>query len=128
MIFMNTIDIESLKQMDIAARYTYFLQQAAASGSVWVLEEARKLLSLGDDEESMTLPVWPVQAAAEYFINDEISTYEAQAIPLEDFLEMLDEIEEDGVRITVLPVRDHEMMHMAACVLKEDLLQALQSE
>lgn len=122
---MDSHEIQSIRALAPGPRYEFLISHAAETQEVWLVEnEEQKLLTMGDPEGNILIPVWPAKEFAELFLDEDWQEYHSVPIALEDFLEMLDQFEEDEVQVAGFPVPEGETVNISAGEVKAHLLEA----
>ena len=87
-------------------RYEYFLKRVVDAEEVWLLRSASGWIVASDDDGVGLFPVWSDEAYAQACREGEWAESEPTSIPLEEWrAKWLPELERDGRRVAVFPVR-----------------------
>jgi hypothetical protein len=84
-------------------RYGYFIRKVADFEEVWLIQDKGKYLTLADKDEQIVIPVWPEKEFAELMLTDDWKDHEVQCMNLHDFIDWLDRLDEERVKIAGFP-------------------------
>lgn len=87
-------------------RLVYFYSMVATDEQVWLLENKHGdlLVSEGDENYEILLPVWPSRSFAEMEAANLKKSYKAFNMPLSQFIDnLLVDLEEDGGAVAIFP-------------------------
>ena len=122
---MKPTEIANLFKKSPETRLKFFLETVEKSQTVYGLADEEGWALLGnEDEEDDTdiLPLFPNAVIAEAFRKAVgFSAYTVEAIPVEELLEWLEDMELDGTLIAVLPNPQLDGMVLDAADLKATL-------
>jgi hypothetical protein len=101
LLMMNKKEFEALITKPPNIRYEYFIKKVADSEEVWGLYNAG-WAAAQDEEGNTVIPFFPKKEFAENCARKEWSTYEAEAIDLEEFKnEWLTGMKSDGIKPSI---------------------------
>lgn len=78
---LTTEQLNEIEGYDPEKRLTYLLQQVVSNKEVWILADEHGCVMLNTEDEDC-VPVWPNEAFALRWINDEWQDCQAQSISL----------------------------------------------
>lgn len=119
---LSTEQIRAINKLDADARYSYFIEMALSSDSVWGLknEGGWVILTSYDDEDF--IPVWSDEALAQTWATEANANSTPSAIPLTDWLEeWLPGMIKNGLLIAVSPNADDDCITLGAEELLADM-------
>lgn len=123
---MNNKEFESLIKQPANIRYEYFIKQVVDREEIWGLYDDGWAAS-ADDEGNYLFPFWPRKEFAEYCAIGDWSNYKAEAIDLQEFIELfLLRMVEDGVKPSIFFNNDDSAV-LEVEVLKCDLERELEN-
>ncbi len=116
-------EYKSVTALDGPKRYSYFVKKVADWETVWSLWDDG-WVAASDDAGMGLLPLWPAKEYAEPLAVDDWSSAEARELPIDDCIELLRRIEENGMKAAVF------MTHADKGVVRPaaDLIAALEAE
>ena len=100
--------VEEILARKAESRYKYFLRTAASEEEVWGLSDEEGWLMLEDDTDGTdVLPVFPSVEFAELFQEKgEFTDFKVEALDLYEFLEWMDDMTENNIKVGVFPTPD----------------------
>lgn len=104
-------------------RYKYFIRTAAAQEEVWGLMDGEDgwLLLQDDEDDTDVFAVFPDSEFAEIFREKGgFDEFQVEALDLAEFLEWLNDFEEDKMKIAVFPTPDFQSAVMTPERLRTD--------
>jgi hypothetical protein len=105
--------------------YMQFLNNVLANKGVWLIQANEGMFGMLEDNNGQEyLPVWGDQGKADVFIDQEWDGYYSEKLPINEWINWLDELASDGVKIAVSPGTDKQTIPMEAQLLKQHLLEA----
>ncbi|SDW06705.1 Protein of unknown function [Paenibacillus sp. PDC88] len=123
---MNNKEFESLIKQPANIRYEYFIKQVVDREEIWGLYNDGWAAS-ADDEGNYLFPFWPRKEFAEYCAIGDWSNYKAEAINLQEFVELfLLGMVEDGIKPSIFFNNDDSAV-LEVEVLKYDLERELEN-
>lgn len=104
------------------SRYKYFIRTVAAEEEVWGLADEEGWLMLEvDGEEQDALAVFPNPEFAEAFQKaGEFSEFQVEPLDLYEFMDWLDDFQEEKLKVAVFPTPDFQSAVMRPEVVKAD--------
>ncbi|QIL78373.1 DUF2750 domain-containing protein [Hymenobacter sp. HDW8] len=123
---MNTHKLQNILNLPAQERYGYFIRKAVDFEAVWLVKDKEGVVMLGDDSGSQCLPVWPEKAFAEQHITGDWESYLVEEMRLEDFLDWLEELQEERIHIAAFPKEDLQGVVVEAQEMKSHLLHELE--
>ncbi len=105
------------------AIFNHFVEQAKTSRTLWLLQAAEgQFALLGDDSNVSFIPVWTDENTASKAVQDEWEGYQSVDMGLSEFINWMDELDEDGILVGLNPNEDSKVVAINAVVLKKSLL------
>lgn len=104
-------------------RYKYFIRTAAAQEEVWGLMDGEDgwLLLQDDEDDTDVFAVFPNAEFAEIFrAKAGFEEFQVETLDLAEFLEWLDDFEEDKMKVAVFPTPDFQSAVMTPERLRAD--------
>ncbi len=125
---MTQDEITKLFKKPGEKRYDYFIKKVAETEEVFGLADEEGWALLGDDNEaSDILPLFPSQELAEAFrIAVEFDDNQVEPLDVNELLEWLDDMEEDGLLVAVCPNTELNGAVVEPMQLKADLMKELE--
>lgn len=124
---INAADVEKYFKRPGEKRYEYFVKKVADSEEVFGLADDEGWAMLGDDEDADIIPLFPYAEFAEAFRQAaDFQEFKVESIDLNELLEWLDDMENDGMLVAVLPNTQFNGAVVEPSHLKKDLLQELE--
>ena len=107
-------------------RYVYFIRYVADCEEVWLIKDREKFVTLGDKNEQITIPVFPEKQYADLFLTDRWSNCSVEALNLNKFMDLLDQLQQYNVKIAGFPKDDFIAIVVEPEEMKNHLLYELQ--
>jgi hypothetical protein len=123
---MHPDKIRNIFNLSSEDRYGYFIRKVADSEEVWLIKDGDSFPALGDNEEQVTIPVFPEQEFARFLLTGDWQTYSVKKMEVHDFIDWLDELEEQNIKIAGFPREDLKAVVVTADEMKNHLLYELQ--
>ncbi|GGG61497.1 DUF2750 domain-containing protein [Hymenobacter glacieicola] len=123
---MNVHKLQNIYQLPAPKRYAYLVQKMADSQVVWLLRDQEGITMLSDDSGGQSIPVWPEKEFAQLHLTGDCAAYQTEEMSLEDFLEWLDELQEEMIQIAAFPKEDLQGIVVEAKEMKSHLLHELE--
>jgi len=123
---MHPGKISNIFSLSSEERYGYLLRTIAECEEIWVIRDKGKLVTLGDKDALVSIPVWPEKEFAEFFLADDWKGYAVESVEIYDFLEWLDGLQQDAIKIAGFPIPDVKCVVVQAGEMKSHLLEELQ--
>jgi hypothetical protein len=123
---MHPDKIRNIFNLSSEDRYGYFIRKVADSEEVWLIKDGDSFPALGDNEEQVTIPVFPEQEFARCLLTSDWQTYSVKKMEVHDFIDWLDELEEKNIKIAGFPREDLKAVVVTADEMKNHLLYELQ--
>jgi hypothetical protein len=123
---MHPDKLKNVLNLSPQNRYGYFIRKVADTEQVWLLQEDGKYVTLGDREEQVTIPVFPEREFADLLSTDDWQGCVAIAMEVHDFIDWLEQLEEEGIQISGFPMHDLNAVVVNAEEMKNHLLYELQ--
>lgn len=126
----NDISPEELAHvlsLDSNERYGHFVSSVCELGELWFLEDAEEdILILQADDNIGYIPVWHHPQYAAEFAKQAYSDYSPLKVSLSHFMNAwLNILNEDGIRIGILPNLEANVWMMEPLDLKTELIEIL---
>ncbi|WP_282156223.1 DUF2750 domain-containing protein [Cytobacillus gottheilii] len=83
---INEKELEAVFKLPASKRYSYFIKKICDWEEVWTLYDDG-FATISDDNGNILIPFWPNKRFAESCAKEEWSTYRAEMIGLDDFIE-----------------------------------------
>lgn len=119
---MKPTEIANMFKKTPETRLKFFLDTVAKTQTVYGLADVEGWALLGNEDEADEtdiLPLFPNAALAEAFRKAvDFTAYTVESVDLEELFEWLEELEEDGTLIAILPNPQLEGMVLEAADLK----------
>ncbi|HMX40546.1 MAG TPA: DUF2750 domain-containing protein [Saprospiraceae bacterium] len=111
-------------------RYKYFIKTVAAQEEVWGLADEEGWLMLEvEGEEQDALAVFPNSTFAEIFQKAaDFGDMHVEVLDLSEFMEWLDDMETEGLRVAVFPTPNFQSAVMRPTVVIEDFEKEFEKE
>lgn len=124
-------EIEEILAKKPESRYKYFIRTAAAQEEVWGLMDGEDgwLLLEDDEDDTDVFAVFPDAEFAEVFRTKAgFEEFKVESLDLFEFLEWLDDFEEDKMKVAVFPTPDFQSAVMTPDQLRTDFQTAFDKE
>ena len=108
-------------------RYEHFIKQVADHQQVWGLYSDGWAMAATDDTGDAYLPFWPAAEYATACAVGDWAGYEPRSLTIEEFYELLDNLEDDDVLPGVFYTPDDKGVVPSHDQLREDLLAELEN-
>ena len=82
-------------------------------------------VTLGDSKEQITIPVFPEQEFASFLLTGDWQTYSVEKMDVHDFMNWLDQLEEQNIKIAGFPREAFQAVVVTADEMKSHLLDEL---
>ena len=122
---MNPDKVKKVFSLTSEERYDYFIRKVADFEKVWLIKDGDSILTLADESEANSVPVFPEQGFAELLLIGEWESYSVVKTDVYGFLEWLDQLQKEGTKIACFPKDDWMAVVVSADEMKEDLLEEL---
>ncbi len=122
----NDPKIENILQLSAEERYGYLIRKVADAEEIWMLKDVDGFCTLGDDGTQPIIPVFPEAEFSQLLLIDDWANCEAVSLDADDFLDLLDSLEEDGILIAGFPTPEFNTVVVSAADMKEHLLAELE--
>ena len=93
---------------------------------VWVIKDGQKYPTVGNNDEQIIIPVFPELDFASFFVKDDWKNYTVDKIEVHDFIELLDDLQEQNIAVAGFPNKDFNSVVVTADEMKSHLLHELQ--
>ena len=101
---MTTTEINALFKQSGEKRLAHFIETVVKNQSVYGISDEEGWALLGDNEDTDILPLFQDAALAESFMKAAgFEDHEVEAVEMEELLDWLQELDEDGAMIAVCP-------------------------
>jgi hypothetical protein len=112
------------------SRYKYFIRTAVTEEEVWGLADDEGWLMLEDDEDNTDVfAVFPNAEFAEIFREKgEYEEFKVESMDVYEFIEWLDDFEEENMKVGVFPTPDYQCAVMTPARLREDFQAEFEKE
>ena len=123
---MTPAQREHVTSLTAVERHFHFIDKVVEDQAVWTLTKRDELLLFRDDNEKMSIPVWPHPDYAQVMPNGTWSNASVVRIDLDSFLNRtLPSCVKDDVHFLVFPVSDKKGIVVSAKDLQQELSDAL---
>jgi hypothetical protein len=123
---MHPDKIKNIFSLSAEDRYGYLVKRAADFEELWLIHETGRYVTLADDNGNTLIPVWPEKEFAELFLKDDWQNYSVVRVEIYEFIDWLDELNEDNIKIAAFPKEDMKGIFVTADDMKNHLLHELQ--
>ena len=123
---MHPDKIKNIFNLSAEDRYGYLVKRAADFEELWLIQENDSYVTLVDDDGNISIPVWPEKEFAELFLKDDWKSFVVERLEVYDFIEWLDQLNEDNIKIAAFPKEDMKGIVVTANDMKNHLLFELQ--
>ena len=123
---MNPNKLKSILNLSSEDRYGCFIRKVADTEDVWVIKEGDEFVTLGDNDEQVTIPVFTEKEFAELLLTDNWSNCTAETLEVHDYMEWLDKLQQENVKIAAFPNHDFNAVVVEPEEMKNHLLYELQ--
>jgi hypothetical protein len=123
---MHPDKIRNILNLSSQDRYGYFIRKVADVEEVWLIKVGNSFLMLGDKQEDVIIPVFPEQQFANILLTGDWKSYLTEMMEVHDFIDWLDELEEQNIKIAAFPKEDLQSVVVKADEMKNHLLYELQ--
>lgn len=123
---MHPDKLKNIFNLSSEDRYGYFVRKVADTEEVWVIKEGEEYVTLGDNEEHVTIPVFPEKEFAELLLTDDWSNCIIETLEVHVFMEWLDQLQQENVKIAAFPKDDFTAVVIDPEEMKNHLLYELQ--
>ena len=119
---MNQQKINNVLNLESKDRYGYLLRKVADFETIYLISDQNDGFVMIGSNDTNTLPVWPEKAFADLFLKDEWEKYKVVEFKIDEFIEWLDELKNQNVKIAGFPNLDLNTVHVSAEDMKNHLL------
>ena len=123
---MHPDKISNIEKLSPQDRYGYFIRKVADTQEVFLIQEDGQFVLLGDKNEDEAIPVWPEKEFAEMMLVDEWKYHSLEVVNVYDFVDWLDKLEAEGVKIAAFPMANLNAVVVSADEMKNHLIYELQ--
>jgi hypothetical protein len=126
---MSYSDVESVFCLTPDRRYKQFFKIASESEQVWGFKDKKGWITIKDEDNNITMPVWPSYEYAKYCQENQWKEAQIEGIDLFEFLEYwLDGMKRDGCRVLVLADSEGTGVSVEADKFKRELAEHLSEQ
>ena len=123
---MQEQKLKNIRELSAEDRYGYLIKQVSALQEVWLIHEDGKFVQMGDEEENVSIPVWPEKEFAEMMLVQDWKDYSVESMEVHEFMEWLQELEKENVDIAGFPLDELSTIVVSAEEMRNHLLHELQ--
>jgi hypothetical protein len=123
---MHPDKLKNIQNLSPQDRYGYLIRKVADTEEIWLIEDNGQSVALGDNNEQVIIPVWPEKEFAELMLTDDWHSYTLKSIDVHDFMDWLDKLEQNEIKVAGFPMADMNAVIVAAEEMKNHLLYELQ--
>jgi hypothetical protein len=123
---MHPDKLKNISSLTAIDRYGYFIRKVANFQQVWLIQGNSQYVTLGDHIEEVSIPVWPEKEFAELLLTGDWKDFVAQSIEVHEFIDWLDELHSENIKIAGFPLSDFNAIVVNAEEMKNHLLYELQ--
>lgn len=121
---LSTHDVSALLSLPAAERYTFFLGEAIARGTIWALKGEGGFVAFSDEDGNSCFPFWPAPELAEALADEDWADCRAEPLELDVFMDRwLPGMSKDGRLVSVCPAHDGTGIVIEPDTLLQDLLE-----
>lgn len=106
-------------------RYGYFIRTVADWEQVWLIYVGEGVVTLGGNDGSKVIPVWPEKEFAELMLTDGWEHGSVESVDVYTFIELLGDWEKEGCSIAGFPSVELNSVTVGAEEMKNHLLYEL---
>ena len=126
---MSHPDLDKIFKKPGEKRYDIFIKEVIRSEEVFGIADEEGWTLLGDDDDTDILPLFPAPELAEAFrAKMGYDDSKIAVLDVTELMEWLDDMEQDGMKVAVLPNLHLNGAVVAAAHLKEDLQKEFDKE
>ncbi|MCS7035682.1 MAG: DUF2750 domain-containing protein [Saprospiraceae bacterium] len=128
---MTSKQIDEILAKKPLKRYAYTIRTLLEEEELWGLfdGEGWLLMDVDADAETSAFVLFPHEAFAEIFRNQAgYEDYAVTSLDLHEFMEWLEDFEQENILVAVFPTPDLEATVVSAAKLKAELLEAFEKE
>ncbi|MCA9280955.1 MAG: DUF2750 domain-containing protein [Phycisphaeraceae bacterium] len=97
-------EMDGVLAIPLKKRFGYFLKEVAGERELWTLLLNGGIVTMGDNDGNVFIPLWPFREFAMLFVKVEWSDAEPERIDIYRFLEKwIEDAKEESVRFGVFP-------------------------
>lgn len=119
---MNQQKINNVFALDSTERYGYLIRKVADFETIYLIADNEDNYVMIGSNEINVLPVWPEKEFAELFLTDDWKDYKVVEYPVNEFMDLLDDLEKDKVELAGFPNIYLDTVHVSAIDMKNNLL------
>ena len=123
---MHPDKIRNIENLSPEDRYGYFIRKVADTQEVFLIQKDDQFVLLGDKDEYESIPVWPEKEFAEMMLVNEWKDYSLEVVNVYDFVDWLDKLEAEGMKIAAFPMANLNAVVVSADEMKNHLNYELQ--
>ena len=106
-------------------RYNAALNDIVKNGKIWLLQATEGMFAIvEDDKDKQYLPVWSSEKQASAFARDDWEEYAAEGMNIKEFINWLDELEDDQFMIGAFPDENMKLTPLEPVIFKKHLKEA----
>lgn len=120
---MTTTEVTALFKLSGEKRLAHFIETVAKNQSVFGISDEEGWALLGDNDDTDILPLFQDAALAEAFLKAAgFEGHEVEEVEMEELLDWLQELDEDGAMIAVCPNTHYEGAILEPAQLMTDII------
>jgi hypothetical protein len=123
---MHPDKLKNISSLTAIDRYGYFIRTVANFQQVWLIQGNSQYVTLGDNSEEVSIPVWPEMEFAELLLTADWKDFAVQSIEVHEFIDWLDDLQSENIRVAGFPLGDLNAVVVSANEMKNHLLYELQ--
>ena len=117
---------ERILALPALERYNFLIGKAVDTGKLWVVEdEEGEIQTMRINEVIESIPVWPEEEFAQALLEEKWANYTASSISLDDFVNTLEAIAKEGLKIAIFPLPNLSAISFDPIELKDHLKSAM---
>jgi hypothetical protein len=119
---MNQQKIKNVFALDSAERYGYLIRKVADFETIYLIADNDDMFVMIGSDGNNVIPVWPEKEFAELFLTDDWKEYKVVEYSVNEFMDLLDDLEKDKIELAGFPNQDLNTVHISAIDMKNHLL------
>lgn len=123
---MHPDKLTNISNLSPADRYGYFIKKVADFQQVWLIQDNGQYVTLGDNTEELSIPVWPEKEYAELLLTDDWKDFTVESMEVHEFMDWLDQLQLENIKVAGFPLTNLNAVVVNADEMKNHLLYELQ--